>query len=300
MNGNDDFYRTLLDNIQDGVYFVDLDRRVTLWNKGAERLSGYSRDEIIGKRCQDNILVHVDERGKNLCRTGCPLADTLNDSAIHAADVYLHHKNGHRVPIFVQVSPIKDEDNKIIGAIEVFRNNASEREDRSLIDELKKAALLDALTGLPNRRYIEMKVHSSFEELKRHSIRFGVFFADIDHFKKVNDTRGHKAGDVVLGMIARTLQKNVRSSDMVGRWGGEEFIGIITHVNEAQLKNLAEKLRIMVEQSFIEVDGKNLNVTVTMGITMATISDTLETLAERADQCLYKGKQSGRNCVIFD
>ena len=92
----------LLDSLFDGVYFVDLDRRITYWNAGAERISGYLRSEVVGSCCADNLLRHIDTEGHKLCQDGCPLAATMRDGKTRESSVYLHHKFGHRVPVLVR------------------------------------------------------------------------------------------------------------------------------------------------------------------------------------------------------
>lgn len=299
MATQNEFYKELLDNIYDGVYFVDVNRIINFWNKGAERLSGYKASEIIGSSCMDNILLHIGSDGNKLCKTRCPLAKVIVDGSVYEADVYLHHKDGQRVPVSVHASPIKEENGRIIGAVEIFRDNSSRLMDMKLIEDLKKAALLDPLTGIPNRRYIEMKMHSCLEELKRHNIIFGIFFADVDHFKQINDTYGHIVGDDILKMVANTLKGNVRTSDLVGRLGGEEFVGVISHIDEEKLKQLGNKLRMLVENCFLDKGNTPIKVTVTLGITLGKPDDTMESIIGRADQLLYKGKESGRNCVVW-
>jgi len=293
-----ELYKRILESITDGVYFLDVDRKITYWNHGAERISGYSATELVGASCADNMLVHVDDKGTHLCLNGCPVTATLHDGQVHEAEVYLHHKYGYRVPVKVQVSPIRDGQDRIIGAIEIFKDNSAREYDRQTVESLKKAALLDPLTGLVNRRSIEMKLSSAFSDMDRHDVSFGVVFADIDFFKKVNDTYGHGTGDEVLNMVANTLSSNMRVSDMVGRWGGEEFVAIIAHADTAQLRDVSDKLRVLVESSFLQLAGKQLNVTLTLGCTMACKGDNAESLIERADQLLYKGKLTGRNCVV--
>lgn len=106
-----------MDNLYDGVYFVDTERQITYWNKGAERIAGHPAAHMVGKRCYDNILNHVDENGNYLCFSGCPLAATIEDGKPREAEVYLKHADGHRVPILVRVSPIKNEAGIITGAL---------------------------------------------------------------------------------------------------------------------------------------------------------------------------------------
>ncbi|MDD2542618.1 MAG: PAS domain-containing protein, partial [Desulfuromonadaceae bacterium] len=96
-----EFYKELLDSLADGVYFVDRDRRITYWNKTAERLSGFSAQEVIGTDCAENILRHIDELGNELCLKGCPLTATLEDGKMRDADMFMHHKYGHRVPVAI-------------------------------------------------------------------------------------------------------------------------------------------------------------------------------------------------------
>ena len=152
------------------------------------------------------------------------------------------------------------------------------------IKELEKMALLDHLTELANRRYTELNIQTKLDEMRRYGRPFGILFMDIDHFKKINDMHGHDIGDKVLVMVANTFVKNVRASDIVGRWGGEEFLAIIPNINEEQLYFTANKLRVLVEQSGFSLNSDIVQVTVSIGATLALPNDTSETLLERADK----------------
>lgn len=292
-------FQKIVSESQEGVYFVDCGRQITFWNHGAESISGYLAEDVIGSRCSDNILQHVDESGQPLCVDRCPLAMAMQDS--HECDsqqIYLHHRAGHRIPVSVRIMPIKDEEGQIIGAAEIFNERRIFESDAATVVELKKAALYDQLTSLPNRRYLEMALNSAFEELRRGKLAFGVIMADIDFFKRINDTFGHDSGDAVLKMVASTLDHNRRTYDLTGRWGGEEFVILLKHVDNEQLVAIAEKLRTMVAASFLTNDEQLLQVTITMGVTMAKSDDTINSLMKRADVLLYEGKSTGRNRVV--
>jgi diguanylate cyclase (GGDEF)-like protein/PAS domain S-box-containing protein len=297
---SDEFYKSLLDNLYDGVYFVDPDRVIKYWNKSAELLTGYGSSEIVGKHCWNNILMHVDLQGRNLCRGMCPLVKAMKEDTTLEQEVYLRHKEGHRVPVMVRASPIKDEEGRIIGAVEIFNNNSSRIALAQKVDELQRLALLDPLTETGNRRYAELTLHARLDEFYRYGWRFGVLFMDIDHFKTINDTYGHEMGDKLLRMIARTLQNGVRSSDVVSRWGGEEFVAFISNIEEVALGSLAEKLRKLVEQSKPFFENEWIDVTISIGVTISRMNDTPEGLIKRADHLMYRGKLSGRNCVTMD
>ena len=214
------FYQKLIDNLQEAVYFVDRNRIVTYWNASAERISGYSASEVLGKSCSDNILRHVDEFGTQLCLEGCPLAAVMQDGNIREVEVFMHHKEGHRVPVFVRGAPINDDTGNIVGAVEVFSDNSKTLHALDLIQELKQEALLDNLTKLANRRYADSALNNHIAAQNREGVVFGLLFIDLDHFKQIDDTWGHNVGDVVLIMAANTIKGGLRPLDLACRWGG--------------------------------------------------------------------------------
>jgi diguanylate cyclase (GGDEF)-like protein/PAS domain S-box-containing protein len=298
IDNSNDFYQELLESLADGIYFTDTNRQIVYWNKGAEFLSGFSREEVLGKHCRDNILIHVDDSGRELCKNGCPLNDTLKDGQPREAQVYLHHKDGHRVPIRVRVVPRKDSEGTIVGAVEVFNDNSATMKIMERLIQLESMALLDTLTGLGNRRLIDSTICSRLEELRRNQWKFGVLFLDIDNFKTINDTYGHHAGDLVLKMVSRTLKSAARYFDMIGRWGGEEFVAVLANADEKILHAVGTRLRILTQHSKL-TEPKNLSVTVSIGGAIAVVGDTTESLLQRADEKLYQAKHAGKNCVCI-
>jgi len=294
------FYETLLDNLYNGVYFVDLDRKITFWNKAAEKITGFTKAEVLGKRCADNLLRHVDNRGNALCEGACPLSHTLHDGQLRSASVFLHHKQGHRLPVAIGVAPITDKGLNIMGAVEIFRDDSATVAALEHLKDLEDLAYLDTLTKIANRTYLENFIVGKFNEFRRLGWSFGVIFIDVDRFKQVNDTFGHQTGDMVLKMVAQTLLKNCRSFDLVGRWGGEEFICVISKLKDAdQIIIIAERLRALVESSWISLPDCSLHVTISLGVTLARLPDTPETLIHRADGLMYRSKTEGRNRFTY-
>jgi len=291
------FHKSLIDNLYDGVYFVDTKQLITYWNKGAERITGYPAEAVINQFCHSNILDHVSETGQHYCTEGCPLLATLQDGEPRETEVHLRHADGHRVPVLVRTTPIYDDKNKIIGAVEVFSNNHSLFRMKRRVDELEKAVFRDTLTGLGNRKFLEMKISSALLEYHQHQMPFGLIFLDIDHFKEINDTYGHQEGDHILRNTTKVFSEYVRETDVAGRWGGEEFIALLYNVNQENLFRVAEKIRTMIGSSVITIDGEKVSVTASLGATIANRNDTMETIIERADQLMYQSKQGGRNKV---
>lgn len=295
---NPDFYKDLIDNLYDGVYFVDRERVITYWNKGAERITGYKSDNVKGRSCRDNILNHITANGIQLCLTNCPLAASMQDGQPREAEVYLHHHDGHRMPVIVRASPIRNLQGEIIGAVETFSNNEQVIQTRRQVDELRQTVFTDPLTGVGNRRYLEEGIRAAQMEMERGIGTAGLIFIDVDNFKQINDTYGHDIGDQILLMVVRTLKHNLRGTDILGRWGGDEFIVIIHDVqNLSTLQDIAKKLRVMVENSRLDLDIARLSITISIGATLIKEEETSEIFFQRADQLMYKSKQAGRNQI---
>lgn len=293
-------YKELIDNVQDGVYFTDTRRKIIYWNNASETITGYTSEDIVGCHCFNNILLHIDDNARELCKGGCPLEKTIRDGKSRKADVYLHHRDGHRVPVRIKTVPLKDENGNTVGGAEFFRDISSQEASRQRLDELQKLALLDSLTQLSNRHHLNMSLEKILSEKQRYDLQFGILFIDIDHFKNINDTYGHDVGDRVLKTIAKTLNSAARPFDLFGRWGGEEFMGIIRNVDLTALTKIGNRCRVLIEKSTTIAENQYIRATVSIGATVIREEDTVDTLVKRADKLLYQSKRKGRNCLCVD
>lgn len=294
------FFRDLLDNMFDGVYFTDRDRRITYWNAGAERISGYKAEDVVGHCCFENILRHVDKHGRQLCVHGCPMRATLKDGKPREAEVFMHHRLGHRVPVTVRATPIRDEDGKITGAVEVFSPVHGDDRTAEMIEELRQQAFYDQLTGVGNRRYGEINLRSIGQSASLGEISAGLLFLDIDHFKYTNDRFGHSAGDEVLRSVAQTIRNALGRNHVLSRWGGEEFLAILPGVERTNLVDKAHEIRALVESTWVQVDDQMLRATISIGAAMMHEGCDPARILELADARLYESKQRGRNRVTVD
>lgn len=296
---NNDLHQTLLENLFDGVYYVDKNRIITFWNKAAERLTGYSQSEVLGSSCSDNILKHIDENGREMCKNGCPLHATISDGQMRESLLFLHHKQGHRVPVHIRISPIIDKHGDIIGGIEIFSDNSQPLLMLKELEQLKKEAHLDPLLQIGNRRYAEMIFQARLYELDAFDVPFGAILLDIDYFKKVNDSHGHAFGDEVLLMVCRSIGGVLRQLDSLIRWGGDEFLIFLPNVTKEGLQTITERIQVFIESSFIMVENQKVTVTVSIGASFAQKEETLESIIKRVDLLLYESKQNGRNKLTF-
>ena len=293
----DRFFKQVLDNLIDGVYFTDRERRIIYWNQAAEHFSGYRAEEVIGKRCSDDLLMHVDDCGRLLCEGECPLSRTIADGRPRRAEVYFHHKTGRRVPVEVRVCPIPGRQGEIIGAVEIFNDNSRQRAVRERAKELARWAFLDPASELGNRRYLQQQLSRQLDQFSKGGVPFGIILADMDKFKRINDTYGHAAGDAALLNVAKALAGCLRASDVLGRWGGDEFLAILPGVTKKVLAVASEKCRVLVASSTLPIEDSQIPLSISVGAAMVAPNDSPESLLMRADQRLYTSKQSGRNRV---
>ena len=202
-------------------------------------------------------------------------------------------------------SSIEKEMNTVTTKLETGRTKVQELEEKvkTLEEELTKTKtenMKDSLTGLLTRKAFAEEVKKIESAYTRINTQYAVVFFDLDHFKKINDTYGHECGDVVLSTFGKIVNKSVRDHDIVGRYGGEEFVAIIHfNLNRELLQFLKRIKTIVTENSFIYKDQK-IRVTFSAGVTLRSSYDTYENALQKADMLLYQAKESGRNKIVLE
>lgn len=290
----------MLNKLQEGVYYVDGERNIQYWNEGAEQLTGYKRNEVLGTSCGLDLLGHIDARGINLCKNDCPLTATIKDGKPRRTEVYMKHKAGHRIPITVCTSPIRDDKNVIIGAVESFFDNSAKIEALERIGDLEKDVLLCPHTGIANRRYADLHLESSIDLLHRAGIPFGFMLCDVDRFKPLNDRYGYSIGDVLLKMIANTMRNDLKEGDFIARWTGKVFAIMVAQTTASDLYLFANRQRLLVQSTVKQLTKERIGLTLSIGATMARSGDTAQSLIERADRLLTMSISKGGNRVSID
>jgi two-component system, cell cycle response regulator len=205
--------------------------------------------------------------------------------------------NGVKISIATE---LHDGDKIQVGRSTIIRFGFQDDLDESFHESLMSSALRDGLTKLFNKRYFLERLDSELKFAQRHATSLSLLMLDLDHFKKINDTMGHLAGDTVLATIANVLHKAVRNEDVVARFGGEEFAIILRAIEIDSAQLMAERVRKLVEATRIQLEGgKDMRCTASIGLAAypATPCNTLEQLVEAADKALYRAKHAGRNRV---
>jgi diguanylate cyclase (GGDEF)-like protein/PAS domain S-box-containing protein len=294
----DNNLRTILDAITDGVYVTTSDREIVFWNRGAERITGYSADEVIGSHCYDNILVHTDLNGRQLCFDGCPLQNCMESGVGNAvSEVFLKRKDGERLAVYVKTAVFQDA-GRVYG-VEVFGEleSVAGAELARRVQDLSDSAVTESLTGLFNRRYFDAALDQHFALFQRLGTCYGVLYADIDHFKAFNDTFGHRGGDEAIKFVADVISRAARRMDTVTRYGGDEFAVLCSVASREELRAYGERLVELVRGSVFALSHRSgIDPTLSVGATLVSPADADARAAlERADAAMYRAKHDGGN-----
>ncbi|HWR28802.1 MAG TPA: diguanylate cyclase [Negativicutes bacterium] len=289
--GTSNFYRMILNHLTEGVYFVDTNRMITFWNKGAERITGFSETDVLHKACHWNLLMHTDLKGGNLCESNCPVAKTLTDGVIREETLFLQHKQGYRVPVSVHIMPMRSPSDHIVGAVEIFSDMNPSGDYTRKMKALATLAYFDLVTGLTNRRYVESRIMMMLSEYQKNLSPFGILLINIIGFKMLNDMYGQEIGDQVLQSIARNLASGVGPTDIVSRWDGTRFLVLSSNTKKTLLMLLAEKLRTISIRAANANGVSDIVLKISMAGTMGRIDDTPLALKHRIAKYIRESEE---------
>lgn len=296
----------LLDSIEVGIAVLDRNFKVQVWNKFLENHGAKKAEAIIG----DSLFSHFPEIEEKWLRTKVDPVFNLKSPVfiIWEQRPYLF-KFGCNRPVTsaaefmyqnVTMFPIVDKRGNVerfcMLVYDVTEQALGKRGMEHLNEELKTASRVDGLTGLYNRRYWQERFDEMHKLCVRREKPSTALMLDIDHFKRINDTYGHQAGDKVIKMLAALIKRCVRETDLAGRYGGEEFAIILNDSSVEDAKIVAERIRQLAQRLVVEHEGESISFTVSLGLAQFT-PDFKGALAwlECADQALYEAKENGRN-----
>ena len=278
-----------LDRLSEGITIIDSNDKLVLYNMRAAEYLGIADDINVGASL--NELVGIQEKDGKV-DPGSLLMQQLDASRENKPQFFEREIEGDRI-LSVRANPIPG------GGVITLYTDITERKafERRLIG----MATRDELTRLINRREFFTLAHHEEERAKREGHIVSVMMVDADYFKKINDTYGHAAGDDVLRNLADNCRSIFRKTDVVGRYGGEEFSVILPGAQVDMAKVIAERLRKAVEESVVKSDKGDITYTVSIGIASDIGREVkIEEILDRADRALYTAKAQGRNRAIFD
>ena len=298
----------IVDRANVGIFVINRDREIVLWNQFMEIHSERKADTVVG----NNLFEAFPELPQKWLDRKIESVFILKNFSFTSWEQrpYLF-KFAHNRPVTGGVDcmrqdctlmPIKDDAGQVeficFTVLDVTDTSIYQSKLEETTEKLREMSNQDGLTKLFNRRYIEETISNEYERARRYGNQFSVILTDIDFFKKVNDNHGHLAGDEVLRVVSKRLSSVLRDTDVLGRYGGEEFIIALPETDMEGAVVVAERLRKVIESEPIEAEGETLSIAISLGVTeMYETTLAYAQLIAEADLALYKSKENGRNCT---
>jgi diguanylate cyclase (GGDEF)-like protein/PAS domain S-box-containing protein len=283
-----DYMDNIVNNMIDTLTVVDQDAKISTMNKATCKLLGYKEEELIGRPVETLFAV-----GEEIPLSGVKLEKLIEEGEVSNYETYYKTKEGKKIPVLFSCSVMKNEDGGIICIVCTARDITSRRRQE---EQLAYMATHDPLTGLPNWALFNDRLTLALARAQRNQQKLAVMLLDLDQFKEVNDTLGHKIGDKLLQAVGDRLKKLLRKSDTIARMGGDEFLLLLAEIARTEdATKVAQKILEAVRQAFVFNDHK-LSITSSIGVAIyPTDGDDVDTLVKCADIAMYQAKAKGRN-----
>ncbi len=289
---------SIFDELPDVIVFTDATRTIVRVNPSARKVFGYEPNELIGQKSAILYETKVEFLRQGRLRYNLKNCD---NPSIHMTDY--RRKDGSIFPGETIGGPIRDSGGVTIGFLSIIRDVSArveaERNLQAAQRKLEQLALTDELTGIANRRHFMSVAHYRFAQATRYFQPLSLIVIDIDHFKQINDSYGHEAGDRVLKALCEACRPMIRKDDLLGRIGGEEFGLVLPNVDQRAALSLGRRLNALFRDITIGYGEASLTFTASLGIATLNMADgDFGVLLRRADRALYSAKQGGRDRTI--
>ncbi|MFT6897762.1 MAG: Amt family ammonium transporter [Paraglaciecola sp.] len=287
----------ILDSSMDSILSIDFKGNIIEFNHAAERTFGYIKQDVVGKNIL-SLCIPAQEQQKFIMSLEYKFADASGLLINRRNSLSLLRHSGHPFPAEITITGANVSSSDIKKEFTLHVRDVTR--EVKLQTKLKQLAYSDPLTGLYNRTFLLETLTRTLQYQRQNKGIVAVFFMDLDKFKKINDTLGHKAGDELLNEVARRLTRSTRNSDTIARWGGDEFVVMIAGDVNVELINAKAGEFLQVMREPMELAGRQINIPTSIGIALATGEKTsAEQLIQHADIAMYSAKQQGRDHFQF-
>lgn len=291
------FHQRLLQTLPDAAIYLDTEGQILCWNRAAERITGRRAEALIHHRWTSQLMGLLGEDGEPLPTERCPLDKVLNNQASDQERLQIRHVDGSILQVQLSSTPVLTAKGGVAGAILVVRDASAQVHLEARVQSLNAMASQDNLTKVSNRAELDRRLPSFLQVHTLATQPGSLIICDIDHFKRINDTCGHQAGDEALVIFASVLRECSREGDLVARYGGEEFVVLCVGCDNPTATARAEEIRRMVERTPVP-SLRNNTLTASFGVTEIQPGDSAATILARADRALLLAKETGRNRVV--
>lgn len=302
MINDPEIYRTVLQRLSAGVYFVDRDQRIVFWNRGAEEITGHLSQQVLGHHMAENFLEHFSSENRKLEGDDLPLNAALRNGKELDLRASVRHKDGHPVKVHVRAVPLRDEFGKLLGAAEFFEPTESSPWQDERKNMLAIHGCMERSTGALTRDYLETQLTEHAETFRRHQVPFSILLIEVDHLNDLRSRLGSGAVGAVVRLTAQTIVDSLRSPDLLGRWTETQYLVLAAECGENDAPRLADRLRKTIDGAEADWWGDRLKVTVSIGVAPARVGEGIPDLIRRAEAALARARTGGgdRLAVQFD
>lgn len=290
-----DILMQIIEGISEGVYFVNANAVITYWNKGAEELTGYRRQDVMGR--ESHFLQYCGPNARKFSQEEIPLIATIRSGQPRSTTVFLLHEGGHRVPVWITCTPIFDENQQCIGAVEVFDRSSNSPVRQRRRRDFNDAQFIVPDTGVRNRVLTKVRIDDAIEFSKVKRRLTGLIYVEIDGLSQMRLQLGVDGGTRSLRMVAQTMDNCLRVTDFVGHWEDDHFVVLVEIKQPTDLELVATRLKDLIEKSGFSWWGRLISVTASMGATLVRGEDTANAVILRARSLAAKSVSGGGNQI---
>ncbi|HZQ93384.1 MAG TPA: diguanylate cyclase [Candidatus Sulfotelmatobacter sp.] len=278
--------RSILESLPTGLCVVDAQKRIRFWSRGAERITGHLRHEAIGHCCVAEPLLHCDQPGCEFCSEECSLAQAMKTSRGAEATGVLHHRNGYEIPVRIRAGPIHNERGSVIGAVETFEELQPAASHEGSRANALPLDCLDHQTGVASRAVVQSHLRATLASLAENNLSVGILLPQVQGLPHFRAALGPEAASSLMRVLARTLEKALWTSALVGQWSDEQFLVVVNECDQQQINALRERLRHLLAGEGIEWWGERRFLPVSIAGVTAHSGDTVASLLQRAHAAL--------------
>ncbi len=278
--------RSILESLPAGLCVVDMQKKIVFWSDGAERITGHLRHEVIGHSCVSETLLHCDQPGCEFCKEDCPVARAMKTSHPVEAIGFLHHKGGYEIPVRIRAVPVHNQHGSIIGGAETFEEMQSSARANHGDDGPSLPGCVDDATSVASPTLMRSHLGETLAKSVELQVPFGVLCLRLEGLPHFRASLGPEAASSLLRVVARSLESTLWTTDVIGRWGDDQFLVILNSCRDEALPSVCERVRRMLAGDGIEWWGERRSLPFSIGQATAQPDDTVESLIERAQKSL--------------
>ncbi|MGH9572193.1 MAG: diguanylate cyclase domain-containing protein [Candidatus Acidiferrales bacterium] len=294
---NPEMFRTVLESLQTGVYMVDREQRILFWNDGAEKITGYLRQEVVGAFCRGQLIANDDHTKNVLTDAAAGLTEVLRQGKPSVMDVSLRHKLGHRIFVRLRAVPIRNEHGSIIGAAESIEEDLAASDWNRRQGKLAGYGCLDPMTGVLNQGFLLSHLREAVATYSDYEVPFSLMLAEIDRLDHLRAAYGAGVIPTVLRVAAQSIENSLRPTDFLGRFGEYRFLALLSECGESEIELVGERLKEAISTSEVEWWGDEWAITASFGGTIVRHGDSVSSMIERAEAAIGESLQTGGNRV---